>query len=223
MVQLPRSGIQHIDASSVGAYPEDCAFYSQSMSINGAQFILMRIVYEPLLLRRVTHDATIIAGYPDIPLLIFAETRDDIATQAIASSKTVEALTHGRHIIDAPIEGAYPKSTLRIAGDGIDKAVVLRLLLPQSTPGVGNGIETYQPIVAAYADSVVGAFIERVDMVSHTRREHLFQMSVAMNNDKSLVPRAQPVAPVSCLQHTQGVIGYGGIEHSPFELVLQTV
>ena len=110
-----------------------------------------------------------------------------------------------------------------VAGDGIDETVALRLLLPQSAPLPRVGVEAYQSVIAAYANSVVRSFKQRVDMGGHTIREHLLQLSVTLYEYQSLFPRAQPQPSVTGLQHAQGIVGDGGTESRLLELVVQTV
>ena len=109
------------------------------MNVKLRQLIGMRVTVE-LLMRVVASKSAVVAGYPDVSLVVFTETGNDIPCRAALITNDVEASAYWREVNDTTIEGAYPQTSLVVGGNGIGKAgvnaLLLQHLLPLATLGV---------------------------------------------------------------------------------------
>ena len=201
LAQLAGLEVHHRHTVGIGSYPQlVVGVDGEGMHIALREDVLMGIGHKAALPGRVAHESAVVAAYPDAPFLVFTETRDDMAREAVVDGEAVEALAHRRDVANTAVERAYPLATLVVGGEGIDETVV------ELHPLAGLGVEAHQTVVAADGDAVVGLFVERMDMPSHLgqlRMEHLLEPPVVVHEQESLLPRAQPQAAVAGLQHAQ--------------------
>ena len=125
------------------------------------QYVAMGIIGKALFFRLIAHQTTIVAGNPKAPLLILAETRNHITCKTVGHRETLETLAHGRDIFHTIIKGAYPHTTFGIAGDGIDKTIVKLFTITRFR------VHYYQAIIATYANTPIGQFVQRVYVPTH--------------------------------------------------------
>ena len=152
--------IQREHPVGVGAYPQVATVHAEGMHIEFLKVSLMGIVDEAMLIRGKAHQTTVVAGDPYPPVPVFTEAGDDIARQAIACRKALEASAYGRQVVHTAIEGTCPQPALLVARDGIHEAVGQAILgnpqfLHQSPPFAGFRIQADHALVAADADTVV--------------------------------------------------------------------
>ena len=160
----------------------------------------MGITDETALSRRVAYQTAVITGYPDASVPVLTEAGDHIARQPVIHGEAVEPSAHWREIFHAAIEGAYPQSAFRVAGDGIHKTVV------KFCPLTCLWVQTYHTVVTTDADVFLRQFIEGVDMPSHFRLlriEYLLQCPVVVHQQQSVLPGAKPEPSVFSLEHTE--------------------
>ena len=127
MTHLARAHIQLDDTVRISTYPQVITIHAQGMDIILREDIAMRKIHELTVRLSETTQSAIVRRYPHMSGIIFAESRNDIAMQAIMQTITsrisLETVGNGRKIIDPTIERTVPKSALMVAHHRIDKPI----------------------------------------------------------------------------------------------------